>query len=131
MALSLAVARKNEALDAIRDNANSGKLRVYNGTPPATADTALSSNTLLAEATMNATAFGAASGGVITANSITQDSSIDATGTASFFRIYESDGTTIFCQGTVATSAADMIVGTVSFVAAAIFTCSSLTITHP
>ncbi len=131
MTLSLAVARKNEALDAIRDNANSGKLRVYSGTVPATADTALAGNTLLAEATMNATAFPAASGGVLTANAITQDSSIDATGTASFFRIFESDGTTVFDQGTVGVSATDMIVGTVSFVAGAIFTCSSLTVTLP
>lgn len=129
MTLSLAVARRNEMLDALTNNCNSGKLRIYSGSVPATADAALSGNTLLAELTMNATAFGAASGGVLTANAITQDSSADATGTASFFRIYESDGTTVVLQGTVGTSGTDMIVATTSFVAAAIVTVSSLTIT--
>ena len=38
------------------------------------------------------------------ANAITQDSSADATGTASFFRLYKSDGTTCVLQGTVGTS---------------------------
>lgn len=127
--MSLAVARRNEMLDALTNNCNSGKLRIYSGSVPATADAALSGNTLLAELTMNATAFGAASGGVLTANAITQDSSADATGTASFFRIYESDGTTVVLQGTVGTSGTDMIVATTSFVAAAIVTVSSLTIT--
>lgn len=108
MAISLAAARKNEMLDAIADNCNSGRLRIYSGSVPANADAALGGATLLAELTMNATAFGAASGGTITANAITADTSADNTGTASFFRIFQSDGTTVVYQGTVGTSGADL-----------------------
>jgi hypothetical protein len=98
MSLRIAVARRNEALDAIRDNANSGILRIYTGARPATPETA-ASGTLLAELTLNATAFGAAASGVLTANSITRDSSANAGGTAGWFRIWESDGTTPWADG--------------------------------
>jgi len=63
---------------------DSGKYRIYNGTQPADSDTALSGNTLLAGLAFGATAFADASGGSITANAITQDSSADATGTMTF-----------------------------------------------
>ncbi len=130
MTISLAVARRNEMLDAIVNELNSGKLRIYSGTPPATADTALSGNTLLAELTMNATSFGAASSGTITANAITSDSAADATGTASFFRIYQSDGSTIVYQGSVTATGGggDLQLSTVSLVANAVIAVSSLTL---
>lgn len=108
MAISLAVARKNAMLDTLTARCNSGKLRVYSGSVPANADASLGAAVLLAELTMGATSFGAASSGTLTANSITADSSADATGTASFFRIYESDGTTVVYQGSVGTSGADL-----------------------
>jgi len=126
-----AVARRNEMLDAIRDNANSGKLRIYSGTRPTDSDTALSGNTLLAELTMNATAFAAASGGVLTANAITKDSSADATGTATFARLYESDGTTPWADLSVGTSGTEIILNTTSIVAAAEVAVTSLTVTAP
>lgn len=129
--MKTAVLRRNEALDAIRDNANSGKLRVYSGTRPTDADTALSGNTLLAELVLNATAFGAASGGVITANAITADSSADNTGTASFVRIVESDGTTAWADLSVGTSGTEAIINTTSIVSGAQVSCSSLTVTFP
>src|SRR5690349_18715672 len=129
--MKTSIAARNIMLDALAAQANSGKLRIYNGTEPATPETALSGNTLLAELTMNATAFGAASNGVITAAAITSDSAADATGTASFFRLFKSDGTTVLWQGTVGTSATDLIVGTVSFVANAIISVSALTVTAP
>jgi len=100
MTLGLAVARRNEALDAIAPEANSGILRFYTGARPATPETA-ASGTLLAECTMNATAFGAAAAGVLTANAITQDASANNNGTAGWFRIWQSDGTTPWADGTV------------------------------
>lgn len=126
-----AVARRNEMLDSIRDNFNSALIRIYSGTRPTDADTALSGNTLLAELTMNATAFPAASGGVLTANAITSDSSADATGTASFARIVETGGSTVICDLSVGTSGTEVIINTVSIVAAAVVSCSSFTITAP
>lgn len=125
----MALALRNTALDSIDSNFNSGKLRIYSGTQPATPDTALSGNTLLAELTFNATAFGAASGGVITANAITSDSSADATGTAAFFRCFASDGTTALLDGSVGTATTDMTINTVSIVSGATVSCSAFTIT--
>ena len=129
--MKTAVARRNEMLDSIRDNFNSGKLRIYSGTRPTDADTALSGNTLLAELTFGATAFPASSGGVLTANAITSDSAADNTGTASFARCFESDGTTAICDMSVGTSGTEVILNTTSIVAAAVVSCSSFTITNP
>lgn len=117
MALSRTAATKNLALNAAYDQCNSGKIKFYSGTAPATADTALSGNTLLAQATFGATAFGAAASGAKTANAITSDTDAAATGTASFARFTKSDGTVV-AQGTVGVSGsgADVIIDSVSIV---------------
>ena len=127
MAISLAVLAKNAKLNAITTYAGgSALLRIYDSTVPATADTALGAQVLLAELTMNATFAPAASGGVLTANAITQDSSANATGTATFFRIYQSNGTTVVAQGTVGTSGADLNMNTTSIVSGGPVAVSSL-----
>lgn len=95
---SLATAQRSRAADAVTARCNNGFLRFYNSTPPANANTALSGNTTLATAGFGATAFGAASNGVATANAITADASADATGSPSFCRALESDGTTVVWQ---------------------------------
>jgi len=127
---SLTNAAASAAADAVTALANSGKLRIYSGTKPTNADTALSGNTLLAELTFGATAFGAASNGVATANSITSDSSADATGTASFFRVFKSDGTTAVWDGTVGTSGCDLNLNSTSISSGATVSVSSLTYTQ-
>jgi len=110
---------------------NSGKLNIYSGTRPTDADTALSGNTLLAQLTLGATAFGSASAGVLTANAITSDSSADATGTATFARLFQSDGTTPIADFSLGTSGTEVIINTTSIVAAAVVSCSAMTITNP
>lgn len=92
-------------LDEITARAGtSAILRIYSGTQPATGG---AETTILAQLTCNATAFaGAAASGVLTLNSITADSSANATGTATWFRIYQSDGTTHVLDGDVSTTAA-------------------------
>lgn len=77
-----------------------GTLRIYSGTAPADADTALSGNTLLAQLTMSDPSAGAAASDVWTANSITDDTAADATGTATFFRVLDSNANVVL-QGTV------------------------------
>jgi hypothetical protein len=84
----------NAAADAVCALLNNGYLRLYDGTQPATGDTAVSGQVLLAELRFNATAFGAASGGVATANAIASDSAADASGTATWARALKSDGST-------------------------------------
>ena len=95
------VAVRNLRLDQTWDQCNSGFLRIYSGTKPATADTALSGNTLLAEMTFAATAFGASASGTKTANAIGAAADAPATGTATFFRAFKSDGVTVVAQGDV------------------------------
>jgi hypothetical protein len=106
-------------LDAFTDDWNSGKVRFYSGTRPAGPGTALSGNTLLAEATMGSTAFGAAgtsgTGALATANAITQDSSADASGIPTFARIFKSDGTTVIADVSVGKTggAEELLINTV------------------
>jgi hypothetical protein len=131
MALNVLVSAdsRNLGLNAAFDILNSGRLRIYDGTQPATADTALSGNTLLADLAMGATAFAAASAGSKTANAITNDSSADATGTASWHSLLNSSNVRKI-DGTVGTGTHDLVVNTVSIVAAAVVSCSSYVISQ-
>lgn len=120
MAIKLSNAAVNAEANALAPLLNNGYLRIYNGTQPTNADTAITSQTLLAELRFNATAAPSASNGVLTFNAITQDSSADNTGTASWFRCLASDGSTVYIDGTVGTSGADLNLSTTSIVAGAI-----------
>ena len=110
----------NPQADALSDLADNGYLRIYDGTQPATADTAISTQVLLAELRFNATAAPAASNGVLTFNAITQDSNANNTGTASWFRALKSDGSTVLFDGTVGVSGSDLNIATTAIVAGAI-----------
>lgn len=126
--------RSNEAataaVDAMTALANSGKLRIYDGSQPANADAAIGGANLLAELTMNATAFAAGVAGVATANAITSDTSADATGTATWFRLWKSNGTSPLWDGTVGTSGADCNLNTTSLVTGAAVAITSFTVTE-
>lgn len=112
MALAYSVTLRNAMLDAITTAAGaSALLRIYDGTRPATGGTA---TTLLAELTCNSTFAPSASSGVLTLNSITQDSSANNTGTATWFRLVKSDGTTHVMDGNVGTSGSDLNLTTTS-----------------
>lgn len=117
------------AMDARTPAFNSGYLRMYDGTQPAGPDTAITSQVQLAELRFSATAFPASVNGVATANAITQDSSADATGTATWYRSFKSDGTTAIHDGTIGTAGTNCVIATTSIVAAAVVTCSSFVLT--
>lgn len=126
------VTERNAMLDLQTTAAGANSLiRIYSGTPPANVATALSGNTLLATLTNAAALAPAASGGVLTLNAIGSDLSADANGTATFFRILQSDATTVIAQGTVGTSGADMILGTTTFAIGNVVSISAATITAP
>jgi hypothetical protein len=108
---NLAVNTEADALGALFDG---GVLKIYNGTQPATADTAITTQTLLATLSLDTPAFGAAVNGILTANTITADPDAAAAGTASWFRAFESDGTTKILDGSVGTSSADLIMNSTS-----------------
>lgn len=119
----------NAEADAIARLLDSGVLKLYTGTQPATADTALSGNTLLGTLTFAATSAPAASGGVLTFSAITSDTTADATGTATFFRALKSDATTVVMDGSVGTSSADLVMNAVAIVAGAQIDVTSFTLT--
>ena len=90
MAYRLATATRNAAANAIADlidtGGGAGKILIRTGAQPTNVGDA-DSGTLLATLTFSATAFGAASTGVVTAATITSDTSVDASGTAGHARL--------------------------------------------
>lgn len=129
MALAYEAATLRDAmLDAITTRAgNAALLRIYDGSRPATGGTA---TTLLAELTCGTPFAAAAVNGVLTLGAITQDSSANATGTATWFRIVQSDGTTFVLDGNVGTSGSDLNLTTTSIVATQPVSISSFVITE-
>lgn len=125
----LSNAAVNAEVDALAALLNTGYLRIYSGSQPTDADTAIGAQVLLAELRFGATAFGAASVGVAIANAITQDSSADATGTAAWFRALKSDGTTVVMDGSVGTSGANLNLNSVAISSGAAVAVSSFTLT--
>lgn len=117
----------NAALDNVLNALNGGTIKIYTGSQPATPDVAIGAQVLLATLTLSATAFGAASGGTKTANAITAGSA-GATGTAAWFRAFKSDGTTAVIDGSVGTSSADLILGTVTVNSGDVISVSSWTV---
>lgn len=109
-----------------------GKINVYAGSVPANADAA-NSGTLLATLTLAASPFsgfsdtGTAGRGTLGAIA---SATAGATGTAAFFRITTSGGTTI-AQGTVGTSSADLIFNSIAITAGSTVAISSGTIDQP
>lgn len=85
-------------------------IRLYDGTQPANANTAISTQTLLVSLTVSG-AFGTDSNGTLTFSTINNGTAV-ASGTASFFRIVKSDGTTVVMDGSVGTSSADLVLNT-------------------
>lgn len=85
---------------------------IYQGTAPANANTAISGQTLLVSLPIPGV-FGTDVNGTLTLGTVTPTQAV-ATGTAQFFRIFQSDGTTVVMDGSVGTSGADLILDTTS-----------------
>jgi hypothetical protein len=117
--------RINTVRDAIDGGAGAGLLRIYDGSRPATGGSA---TTLLAELTFSDPCAPGASSGAATYNSITQDSSANATGTATWFRAVDSTGT--FCvDGNVGTSGSDLNLNTTSITSGVAVSVTSFALT--
>jgi hypothetical protein len=111
----LSAASRNLALNAALDVLNNGFFDIYDSTQPTDADTAVGAQVKLARCTFGATAWAAASAASKSANAITADSAADATGTAAWYRMWQSNGTTAVWDGTVGTASANLVVNTVAF----------------
>lgn len=102
----LSATARNAMLNALRDRidagGSAGQIRVYDGAQPANSDAAVSTQTLLAVLTFSYPCAPDAALGVLTFSPITEDSSANASGTATWARLIASSGT----------PAADVDVGT-------------------
>ena len=117
MALALTAALRNAHLDAITaaidTGAGAGVVQIYDGSRPASGGTA---TTLLGTVTCSDPAAPAASGGVLTFSTFTEDSSADATGTATWARIEDSTGAWVMDMD-VGTSGTELVMNTTSITA--------------
>lgn len=121
----------NAEADAFSDQLDNGYLRIYDSTggtgQPANVDTAIGSQVLLAELRFAATASPAAVNGVVTFSALTADSAANASGTATWFRAFKSDGTTAVWDGSVGTSGATLNLNSVAISSGAEVSVTSLT----
>lgn len=93
-AASVANAVLAPVMDAIDAGPLGGTIKIYNGTIPTDADTAVGTQVLLGTLTFSVSC-GSIATKALTMAAITQDSSADATGTATWARIADSTGATV------------------------------------
>lgn len=98
---SRTVTDKNASAAASGALLDSGTVRLYSGTPPASASDPLSGNDELAQGGFSATAFGSPSNGTVTSNAISNGTGTPSAGVgtvATFARTLQTDGTTVTRQ---------------------------------
>ena len=112
MALNTQVADAtvNAQANTLATLCNSGLIRIYDGVQPATADTAISGNTLGVTLTFGATAFPSAVSGLLTANAITSGTAV-ADITPTWARIVKSDTTTVVMDVSAGAASANLTIG--------------------
>lgn len=104
----------NAELDALTALLNGGFINVYDGTQPATGDTALTTQVLLAIFTFGTPAFAAAIAGVAQANAVGSEANAPASGIATWYRMFKSNHSSPVMDGSVATLAANLILTSVN-----------------
>lgn len=87
------------------------RLNVYTGGQPATAEVA-ASGTLLGTLTMSSDVFGTPASGAAALNSVTSDTSADASGTAGWCRIYLTGDTAPGSTAASTDKRIDLLIGT-------------------
>jgi hypothetical protein len=118
---------RNAQLDAITTFAgNAALLRVYDGTRPATGGTA---TTLLGTFTLGSPLASAAAAGVLSPT-LPSNTTGAAAGTATWFRIVKSDGTTHVIDGSAGTSGTDLVLNTATISVGVTMAITAFTITR-
>lgn len=131
MALTLATATRNAQAAELGALLNGGTLKLYNGSRPASANTALSGQTLLATFNFANPAFGSPSGGVVTANAIA-DATPAANGTATWARLESSvPGTVVDASVSVTGGGGDVQISSTTIDTGVDISVTSVTITQP
>ena len=110
----------------------SGAYDIYDGTQPASPDTAITTQNLLATLACSSTFAPAASNGVVTASAISNGTGTAAAGagkTATWYRLRKSGGAGVV-DGTVGTSNADLILTSTTIAQGQTVSVSSSTYTN-
>jgi hypothetical protein len=129
--LKYSTSLRNARLDLVESHiSTTPKLRVYSGTAP-TNPVDAATGTLLADVILPSDWLAAAASGTKAKSGTWADSSADGTGTAGYFRIWDSAGTTCHIQGTVTITGGggDMTFDSLSFTAGQSFTVTAFTLT--
>jgi hypothetical protein len=141
MAITISTALRNHIANSAFNGAagvnfDGGKLRAWTGTAPGVNDAP--TGTLLFSVPLPADAFGAASTGVVAKAGTWEDTSADGTGTATYFRLTQSDdndgasgGTYRRVQGSVGEGSGDLSLDAVAIVAGDPVPISTFTVTVP
>lgn len=136
IANSEAISACDAVVDALDGGTGAGVLKIYDGTQPSGGpDASAGTATVLAELTLSDPAFGdasdAAPGGQATANSISDDSSANASGTATWFRAETSGGTAVIDGDAGTGTGNDLVLDSANISAGATVSVSSWTVTMP
>lgn len=124
------ITARNVALAALAALCDGGKLRVYDGAQPANGDTAVTTQNLLAEFTLATPSFGTPGSGSVAAASIAPVPAVRA-GTASWFRVVKSDGTTVVMDGTLGTATSNLVLNAVAITLPSQVSVTSLSLSMP
>lgn len=131
MSIQMSTTLRNARLDQIETTVGtSAIIKIWSGSAPASCATA-DSGTKLVEFDLASDWAAAASSGSKALNNTPITATAAATGTAGYFRLYDSLGTTCHMQGTVGTSGTDMIIDNTSINSGQTVTISSLSFTEP
>ena len=129
-------ATTEDAVNEVTGLLNSGFLVIYTGSQPTDANQSLT-GTLLVTCDLSSTAFGSATASgsagtrVVTATANTiSNGTAGNTGTAGYFALLKSDGTTVVAMGSVGTSGADLNLSTTSIVSGGTVEITAGTITQ-
>jgi len=131
MAIQLSTAVRNARLDAFETTVGtSAVLKIFTGSMPANC-AAADSGTLLANMSLPSDWMAAAASGAKSKSGTWSDASADGTGTAGYFRIYATDGTTCGLQGTITgiSGGGDMELDNTSIASTQTVTISTFTLT--
>ena len=126
---SIRNARLDLITSALDAGSGPGVLQIYAGNRPTTG-TAVTDQTLLGTLTFSSPAAPAASGGILTFSTITQDDAADTDGTATWARAADSDGTFVgdFSVGAIG-SGADIELNVITIVESGPISIATATIT--
>lgn len=135
MATRISTDARNAAADAVVDlldaGAGAGYIEIRTGTQPATPNTA-ASGTLLGTLPLSDPAFGNAATGTATAGAITSDTDADASGTAGWFRGYDSNNNAVIDGSITGTGGGgDMELDDTAIVAGGTIAVTGWTVTMP